>query len=368
MIFDAAIAGGGPAGAAAATVLARAGRHVVLVERQAAAVDKLCGEFVSAEAQTYLTRLGLDAEALGGRPIETVRLVRGASVVEAPLPFRGIGLTRRVLDEALLSAAVASGVELRRGIGVSAAVGGANPALRLSGGQIARAGAVFLATGKRDLRGMRRPPADMVGFKTYFALTAAQSRALEGAVELVLFPGGHAGIQHVEGGRVVLCATLDPALLRRAGWQWADFLAGFLRTSPHLAARLEGAVPLLDRPLSISGVPYGFVHAARPGDPRALFRLGDQAAVIPSFAGDGISIALYSGIAAARAVLAGEESETYHARLRRTVRGQIGRAAALYRIGRTNAGQTALLAVASAWPGALGLAAQLTRLPQRAVG
>ena len=226
---------------------------------------------------------------------------------------------------------------------------------------------MFLATGKRDLRGMRRPPADMVGFKTYFALTAAQSRALEGAVELLLFPGGHAGIQHVEGGRVVLCATLDPALLRRAGWQWADFLAGFLRTSPHLASRLDGAVPLLDRPLSISGVPYGFVHAARAGDPRALFRLGDQAAVIPSFAGDGISIALYSGIAAARAVLAGEGATPTMAASAETVRGQIGRAAALYRIGRTSAGQAALLAVASAWPGALGLAARMTRLPQRAI-
>ena len=81
-----------------------------------------------------------------------------------------------------------------------------------------------------------------------------------------------------------------------------------------------------------------------------------------------MSIALHSGIAAARALLAGEGSHAYHARLRQTVRGQIGRAAALYRIGRTSAGQAALLAVASAWPGALGLAARLTRLPARAVG
>ena len=281
MIPDVAIAGGGPAGAAAAALLARAGRRVVLIERLSAAADKLCGEFVSAEAQTYLARLGLDLEALGGRPIEIIRLVRGASVVEARLPFRGIGLSRRVLDEALLSLAAASGAELRRGIGVSAAAGGANPVLRLASGEMVRTSAVFLATGKRDLRGMRRPPADMAGFKTYFALAAAQSRALEGAVELVLFPGGHAGILHVEGARAVLCVTLDPALLRRAGWQWADFLVRFLRTNPHFASRLDGAVPLLDRPLAISGVPYGFVHAARPGDPGALFRLGDQAAVIP---------------------------------------------------------------------------------------
>ncbi len=368
MIADVAIAGGGPAGTAAAIVLARAGRDVILVERHAAAVDKVCGEFVSAEAETCLARLGLDLAALGGRPIETVRLVRGTGVVESRLPFRGIGLSRRVLDEALLKLAAASGVVLRRGVGVAAVAGGAVPALRLAGGKMLPAGAVFIATGKHDLRGMRRPPANMMGVKTYVALAPAQSRALDGAVELVLFPGGHAGIQAVEGGRAVLCATLDPALVRRAGWPWADFLLRFLRTSPHLGCRLDGAVPLLDRPLAIGGVPYGFIYDARPDDPNALFRVGDQAAVIPSFAGDGIAIALYSGILAARAVLAGNGSDSYHARLRRTIRGQIGRTVALYRIGRTSAGQAALLRVASSWPGVLGLAAHLTRLPDCAVG
>ncbi|MGH7069316.1 MAG: hypothetical protein ACREFO_04810, partial [Acetobacteraceae bacterium] len=152
-----------------------------------------------------------------------------------------------------------------------------------------------------------------------------------------------------------------------AGWPWADFLLRFLRTSPHLGCRLDGALPLLDRPLAISGVPYGFIHNARPDDPNALFRVGDQAAVIPSFAGDGIAIALYSGILAARTVLAGKGSDNYHARLRRTIRGQIGCAVVLYRIGRTSTGQAALHKVASSWPGALSLAAHLTRLPNCAV-
>src|SRR3712207_8011643 len=45
--------------------------------------------------------------------------------------------------------------------------------------------------------------------------------------------------------------------------------------SPHLARRLDGAEPLLDRPLAIARVPYGFRHRASPGE--TLFRLGDQA-------------------------------------------------------------------------------------------
>ena len=47
-------------------------------------------------------------------------------------------------------------------------------------------------------------------------------------------------------------------------------------------------------------MPYGWI--ARSTE-RGLFRLGDQAAVIPSLAGEGISIALASGTLAARAWL-----------------------------------------------------------------
>ena len=47
---------------------------------------------------------------------------------------------------------------------------------------------------------------------------------------------------------------------------------------------------------TVGAVPYGWI--ARDTAP-GVFRLGDQAAVIPSLAGDGISIALASGTTAA---------------------------------------------------------------------
>ncbi len=356
MRTDVAIAGGGLAGAAAACILARAGREVVLFERQGAAADKMCGEFLSVEAQTDLERLGLDLGALGGSPIETVRLVRGGRVAEARLPFRGLGLRRRVLDEALLGLASAAGADIRRGMTVAAVREG----LELGDGTRVPARAVFLATGKRDLRGLRRPVAPMVGFKTYLALAPAASRALQGAVELVLVPGGHAGLQPVDGDRAVLCATLSPALLRRCGGTWMSVLAHLLRSSPHLAARIDGATPLLPRPLAISGVPYGFIHAG--ADAEALFRLGDQAAVIPSFTGDGMAIALWSGRAAAAAARDGQGSAAYHRVLRQTLRGQIGIARALLRLGGVGVGQAAIFAAARMCPSVLPAIARLTRI------
>ncbi|MEO8799183.1 MAG: FAD-dependent oxidoreductase, partial [Polyangiaceae bacterium] len=44
------VVGGGPAGAALAIKLARAGKDVVLLERDPVPAHKVCGEFLSREA------------------------------------------------------------------------------------------------------------------------------------------------------------------------------------------------------------------------------------------------------------------------------------------------------------------------------
>ena len=51
------VIGGGPAGASLALRLARAGREVLVLERERGPVDKVCGEFLSFEAQADLEDL-----------------------------------------------------------------------------------------------------------------------------------------------------------------------------------------------------------------------------------------------------------------------------------------------------------------------
>lgn len=354
------IAGGGVAGAAVACLL---GPDALLVEREAEAHDKICGEFLSWEAQAYLRRLGLDVAQFSPAVIHSVRLVHGARCAEARLPFTGLGLSRRVLDEALLAHAAAAGATVLRGH----AVRGVHEAMvDVDGhGRIA-AGSVFLATGKHDLRGVRRvlreQPDDLVGLKMYFRLAPGQQAALDGHIEVLLFQGGYAGLQMVEGGRANLCLLMDRARFQAAGRSWAGVQAGLESECAHLALRLAGALPLLEQALSIFRVPYGYVHAPGPADRPGLFRLGDQAGVIPSFCGDGVSIALHSAFAA---VAAQDDSAGYHRRLQGDLRGQIGRAAALYRLGRAAPGL--VTGAAQLWPGALRWVARLTRVPDRAL-
>jgi flavin-dependent dehydrogenase len=364
------VAGGGLAGAAAACVLARAGVPVLVIEREAQAVEKICGEFISAEAQAYLRGLGLDIAALGGATIGGFRLVRGDKTVSCALPFAGIGLSRRVLDEALLRRAANLGAEIRRGQSVSLKRDRAPIVLTSPGRAEMQTDTLFLATGKHDLRGIRRPMTgapDLVGFKLHLRLVPAQQAALAGHVEIVLIDRGYAGIQMVERDRANLCLLVERSRLRDAGGRWDGLLDDLRRTAPHLRTRLAGAVPLSPRPLSIFRVPYGFVHAPVAEDPPGIFRLGDQFGVIPSFTGDGMSIALHSAAVAASCYLAGASAAAYHRRIRHDIAGQIGRAGALYRLGSAAAIQPILMQLAALWPGGLRVAATTTRVSRRAV-
>src|SRR6516164_9762564 len=113
--YDAAVIGGGVAGPALAAELARAGRSVILFEKEKAAHDKVCGEFISHEGVRYLHDLGVSLEGLGALPIRHVRLARHAGAVTDELPFEAQSLSRRVLDETLLQLASKAGAEIQRG-------------------------------------------------------------------------------------------------------------------------------------------------------------------------------------------------------------------------------------------------------------
>jgi flavin-dependent dehydrogenase len=364
---DALVVGGGLAGAALAQQLATAGRDVLLLERQPGPHDKVCGEFLSGEAVLYLRRLGLDPAALGALPVESLAIAGRGEARRCRLPFPAFSLSRRRLDEALLARAASAGAELRRGTGVRALErSGTGWQARLEDGRRVEAREAFLATGKHDLRGWRRPPGrqpDLLGFKLHLRLGEQQARALGRGVEIGLFPGGYAGLQPVEGGCANLCLLVRRGVFAALGGQWPALLAAITGACPHLAHRLSGATPLWDRPLAIAAIPYGFVQRGSDG----CWRLGDQAAVIPSFAGEGMSIALHSAHLAAACHLGGEDAAAFQQRLAGDVGALVARATLLSRLLVRGGGQALLLGAARALPFGLSAAASLTRLPGHAL-
>ncbi len=356
------IIGGGLAGGAAAARLAHLGAEPLLFERETSAHDKICGEFLSVEASAHLAAIGFDTAKLGGARIDRVRLHVGNRAAEARLPFIATGLTRKALDWALLDHAEALGAEVRRGTAVRHITDGA--AVLADG---SATGQLLLATGKHELRGQPRDTkgtiSDLIGFKTFFRATPALAKSLAGTVAVTAFEGGYAGLQCVEAGRLNLCMLIQRDRFRILGGSWDALFTALIR-EPGLAA-LADAEALLPKPLTISAVPYGFL--ARPDAHDPLYRLGDQAAVIPSFCGDGMAMALHGGRLAADMLVAGAAAPQFQARLRRDVARQVRLATTLQRAATSRAGRFALIAGLGAVPAALAALAKWTRVTPEAV-
>lgn len=313
---DVAVVGGGPAGAAAAITLARAGRDVMLMDKARFPRDKCCGDGLTTSALRGLERLDLDPRDVASwLAVNEVRLrsPSGRSV-SYPLPS-GSGayaaVARRAdLDTALLDVARAHGVKVFDGhglLGASAEPAGDTITLDVAGlGPLTARYAV-------GADGMWSPLRKALGtfeedgylgewhaFRQYFTGvdgSAAirmwvwfEADLLPGYAWSFPLPGGVAnvgfGIQRQPGKptRAMKEKWLD--LLSRDHVR--DALGGAAAEGPHKAWPIPARVQ--HTPLSAAGG-------------RALFA-GDAARATDPMTGEGIGQALDTGVLAARAILA----------------------------------------------------------------
>ncbi|SCE56426.1 FAD binding domain-containing protein [Streptomyces sp. Termitarium-T10T-6] len=109
-MIDVLVAGGGPAGLAAAIRAASAGLEAVVVEPRTAPVDKACGEGIMPGGVAALRDLGV---RVSGHELRGIRYTDGLRSVEAA--FRGgpgAGVRRTELHAALHERAAALGVRV----------------------------------------------------------------------------------------------------------------------------------------------------------------------------------------------------------------------------------------------------------------
>ena len=117
--WDVVVVGGGPAGAACAAAARQADStaRVLVLDRADFPRDKVCGDGIAPEAFDVLADLGIGRAGLtAGYPaVERLRLRSpGGATVERAMPAPAYVVPRAVLDERLLTAALASGAEFRR--------------------------------------------------------------------------------------------------------------------------------------------------------------------------------------------------------------------------------------------------------------
>ncbi|MES2698861.1 MAG: FAD-dependent monooxygenase [Pseudomonadota bacterium] len=351
------ILGAGPAGCAAAIVLARAGARPLLLDRSAEPGDALCGGFLSWRSAEQLSALGVSPDALGAHRVTTLRVFAGDGQSQAALPAPAWGLSRRGLDSALRNKALAAGAELA--VDIIRKVRG----LVAHGSRDWQGAALLLASGKHDVRGQPRPriAADpALGLRLRITPSPALRRELAGMIELHLFDGGYGGIVLQENGTANLCLAIKKSRLTQAGGDPRALLESLARQHPRFAQRLEPGWHSA-RIETIGSVPYGWIARETPS---GLFRLGDQAAVIPSLAGEGMGIAMASGAMAGQAFLRGgaAAAPAYQRQLARAAWQPLAVARTARAMAESPIAQPLALALVRAMPGLASLLLQHTRI------
>lgn len=351
------ILGAGPAGCAAAIALARAGAKPVVIEKTRETGDALCGGFLSWQSLRQLETLGI--VGLKAHPITQVRIMSGKRIVTAQLPAPAVGVSRHCLDTAMQRVALSAGAALERGVTVRSHVDG----VVHTEGQTFTPDALFLAVGKHEVRGLSRPKPDgdaPLGLRIRIAPHPALRQMLHHTIELHLFAGGYAGLLLQEDGSANLCMALRKSRLTKAGGNPAMLLHELALAHPLLGERLAFLAEGTPTD-AIGAVPYGWrALETVPG----IFRLGDQAAVIPSLAGEGMGIAIASGTLAARAFLSGgaAAAPAFQRELAARTRLPVAMAGFLWRQAERPTVVRLALPLLNALPALAGFAARMTRI------
>ena len=260
----------------------------------------------------------------------------------------------------MLTAAEAAGAEVIRGEAATALEPSGQSVRVRAGGKTYQGRCAALATGKHNLRGWPRGPGSKTAMKIQLSLTRAATEALEGIVQLVSYRGGYIGACNVEDGAATICWLLDEPAMRELGPDWRVQLDHIARKSSAIGDLLAGARFLSAKPAAVSAIPYGYMrHAAIAAN---VFPVGDQIGVIHSFTGDGTSLALASGIAAARAVLAGRSAQDFQADYLARIRAQFRWARAVEATFRYAPIRTFGVNAVSLAPAIVGLIANMTRV------
>jgi geranylgeranyl reductase family protein len=310
---DVIVIGGGPAGSAAATFLARDGHDVLLLDEARFPRDKVCGESVSPGAWRLLRELGVEeaVRALAPQPIHGMRLVApdGTSFCgDYGGGAAGFAARRPALDSVLLEAARSAGVEVREGVRVTGLLGSGDAARVVMtenghGSEALRARLLVAADGRRSVVARRlgllreHPRLRKYAVRGHWE----SMQGLEQRGEMHVGGGGYCGIAPLSPAQANVTFVVDREEMPAAGGALERFYRDRLRRWPEVHERLQGA-RLLELPRAIGPLAIEARRVWAPG----ILLVGDSAGFYDPFTGEGVTLALRSaelaGTVAARAL------------------------------------------------------------------
>jgi len=321
--WDAIVVGGGPAGAATATFLARAGASVLVLERARFPRAKPCSEYLSPATTAVLERLGggvlEEIERVPHAKLYGMKVIapNGATMCgrfaaahgyPSPRPY-SFALARDTFDTILLCAAERAGAVVREGVtvqdvvlegrAVAGVVGRSGNGKR----ETARARVVVGADGLRSVVA-RRLGLARTSLPRRIAFTAhvADVAGVDEMGELHVSELGYVGLGPIGGGITTVALVVPLAALHR-GRGGTSFRASFfaeLGRFPGLAGRFDPR--RLVREVLATG-PFARWSRRSVADGGGALLVGDAADFFDPFTGQGIYSALAGAELAAACLL-----------------------------------------------------------------
>ena len=304
--YDVIIVGGGPAGGTAAYFLGRAGRRVLVLEKETLPRYKACGGGISAHV---LEQFPISLEAVMESKVKAISYALGAETITIPLSDQSVRMVMRdEFDAYLLKHAEA---EIRQGVSVRAVE--------------ERADAVIVETAEGErIEGGYLIAADGANSVVARSVGLRRKKTVAGAIE----------VEAVVPAEVFARFADKPLFIFgevATGYLWifpkSDHLSvgiGALHPQPgELQATLERVMARYG--ISISGQPQKghpipIYNRCEPISTHRTLLVGDAAGLVDPFTGEGIRFAIKSGRLAAESILSGHP-ERYPALVDR----QIGR-------------------------------------------
>jgi geranylgeranyl reductase family protein len=308
-VRDVVVVGGGPAGAAVATMLRQRGHDVVLVDEARFPRDKVCGESVSPEAWRILGALGAAAAVRGLAP----HPIRGMALTSPDgTAFQGLYATdrepgfavrREALDAVLLHHARGQGVEVREATRATALLREDSRVCGIacengSGPETLRSRVLVGADGRRSRvareLGLLTEHPRLRRFSVRGHWDGMQG--LRELGEMHVGGDGYCGVAPLSASKANVAFVLDRAEMGAAGGDLESFYRRTLERWPRLAERLRGA-RLLSPPRAIGPLALEARRVWAPG----VVLVGDAAGFYDPFTGEGVTLALRSAELAADA-------------------------------------------------------------------
>lgn len=313
--FDAIVIGAGPAGSAAAIALARAGRHVLLLDKAAFPRDKPCGDLIGARAMTAARKLGIaEIDLAPYTPLNGAFVAADAGEIDlAPRTNFGRAvlahtdarvIPRAVFDAAMVQAAQRAGAELCqlnvRNVGPWTG-GGRDVTGRGPDGDVTlRANAVIVAGGygcrvapelATERTGRDSPPRG-IAMRGYFSGVQSPPNRIAFCLNEWVLPGYGWVFPLPEGGANVGVGTLTDGAGPGSGEHLHDLYNRFVNDpdSP-AAAWLRNATP--DGKPRTWPLDLGYRPRQLVAD--GLLLAGESASLVGPLTGAGIAFALESG-------------------------------------------------------------------------